>query len=356
MTPVTAAPPLIAPCMKRPGRPVIERFFLRSKPALFRQTRLAMGTEITVSIVLGAHRRTAAQAAMRELHQLLTSFSREAWAWGPGALADFNRRLLRGEQAEIPPALLPLFQRAWALHLSTRGRFEPRMAALVRLWGFDDPARLRTSPPSQAQISQAVQALQLAPPYDGGSHYGPAPDVAWDFGAIGKGYIVDAALQLLKTRGFAHCTINAGGHVAATGARGDRPWRTGIRDHRAPADQPALLASLDVFDESVVTHGDDQRYFEHEGQRYAHLLNPGNGWAVQGLRALTVVHADGALADAAGAALFVAGPGCWPALAAELGLTQVLAVDVHGVVQTTAALASRLRLVEGQQIQVLAQQ
>lgn len=320
-------------------------------PRVYRRRFMAMGTSITVT--LNAGRSSLADIAIGEVRQQLIAFGRDAWAWGPGALADFNRRLSAGERVTIPPPLLPLFRRAWSIHQATQGRFEPRLAALVRLWGFDDPARVRTAPPDAGEIARLLAAIQRAPAYDGGEHYGPAPGLGWDFGAIGKGYIVDLILDRLVGLGFKQVSVDAGGHVGVRGLNGDRPWRIGIRDPRAVDEGALPLVSLNARDEAVVTHADDQRYFEHGGRRYAHLLDANSGWPVHGLQSLTVVHRDGCLADAAGAALFVAGPSGWQALARELGISRVLAVLADGSVQVSHEMEKKLRTRPGLRLQRL---
>jgi len=148
-------------------------------------------------------------------------------------------------------------------------------------------------------------------------------------------------------------TSASGGNVAVRGVRGDRPWRIGIRNPRVTEDSPLLLAALDTHDESVNTHGDDQRFFDYEGRRYSHILDPLTGAPAQGLRSLTVVHKDGTLAEAGGAALFVAGEQGWPALARQLGITQVMVVTDDGRVLATPSLAARLRMQTGVELQVV---
>ncbi|MBA4284609.1 MAG: hypothetical protein C0434_03645 [Xanthomonadaceae bacterium] len=313
-----------------------------ARQTTYRQRFLAMGTEVMVTVAADRRSKAAVERAMNEARHLLIDFGRDAWAWGEGALAQLNRRQAEGHPVVIPRSLHGLFVKAWEIHRSSQGLFEPRLAALVRLWGFDDPARLRSEPPAAAEIAVLRAALAEAPDYDGGLHYGPAAQTGWDFGALGKGYIVDRALEGLCKAGFGDVTIDAGGHVATRGKRDNRPWRTGIRDPFEQAEQAYVLASVQPGEGSVVTHGDDQRGFEFEGLRYSHLLDPASGWPAQGLRALTVVHADGALADAAGAALFVAGPARWPALAQQLGLERVLALNADGSATVTRTLAREL--------------
>ena len=323
-------------------------------PTLVEHYFLAMGTAILVTIDAGQEScRAAAAQAIAEVQKLLFEFGLDGWAWGDGALARFNRDLAAGAGSRIPSLLKPLFARAWDIRQASGGLFEPRIGALVRLWGFDDLKRLRAAPPEPGEIDAALAALRAAPPYEGGGVYGPAPGVAWDLGGIGKGYIVDIALDWLRQRGFGNAIVNAGGNVAVRGSRGDRPWHIGIRDPRTAAELPQLLASLDVCDESIITHGDDQRYFEHQGRRYAHILHPHTGRPARSLRSLTVVHGDGALADGGGAALFIAGLEGWPRLAKQLGIQQVLAVGDDGTVWVSEPLAARMRAAEGLSLKVV---
>ena len=304
---------------------------------------LAMGTRVSVTLACSdGQRPEAAEAALNEIESLISDFGRNAWAWGSGALGAFNRELLAGRVATLPATLQSLFNRAWQLRERCGGLYEPRIGALVRLWGFADVEHPGSAPPAPARIAALLAALRAAPNYDGGATYGPAPDIAWDFGGIGKGHIVDLALARLHAAGFSDAMVDAGGNLAARGRRGERPWHVGIRDPHVPAESQLLLASLDINDETVNTHGDDQRGFDFQGRRYAHILDPRSGEPAQGLRALTVVHADGCRAEAEGAALFVAGAEHWPTLARQLGLDQVLAVASDGRIQATTALAARL--------------
>ena len=311
---------------------------------------LAMGTEISIKLICTARDRNTARAAIDQAVHLLHDFGHDGWAWGSGVVAEINQALAAGEIAKIPITLRPLFKRAWQIRQETDGLYEPRIAQLVRLWGFDDVARLRESPPERNEIDTLLSALKAAPAYDGGDRYGPAPGAGWDFGGIGKGFIIDQVLELLRARGFSDAVVDAGGNLAVRGGHVARPWRVGIRDPRPATAIPRLLVSLDVSDEAVITHGDDQRFFEHAGRRYAHILCPFTGAPVQGLRSITVVHPDATRADAAGAAVFVAGKEGWRKLAKKLALAQVIAIYDEGMVHAPPALARRLQLKGGDKI------
>lgn len=314
---------------------------------------LAMGTRLSITVYRrdpGGPER--ANAAIDDAVHDLQVFGRDWWAWGDGALGTINRDLAAGRQSRIPERMQPLFLRASQISRMTGGLFEPRIGALVRLWGFDDITRLRDRPPPAGDIAAAVAALHSAPPYDGSGDYGPAPGITWDFGAIAKGYCVDQTLERLRKAGFADAVVDAGGNLAVRGRKGGQPWRIAIRHPRAEAGIP-LLATLDAADEAVNTHGDYERHIDFEGRRYGHILDPANGYPADSLVSVTVVDADGTVADGAGAALFVAGAQGWRGLAAHLGLSQVLVVDRDGRISATAALAHRLQPARGIRLEVV---
>ena len=139
------------------GDGVVSHFLARQ--TAYRQRFLAMGTTVSVTVVSNRRSRREVDEVMTRVQQALIAFGREAWAWGPGALSVFNQRLLAGERAEVPASLRDLFDKAWAIHEATAGLFDPRVAALVRLWGFDDPARLRSAPPLAGEIETVMAAL-----------------------------------------------------------------------------------------------------------------------------------------------------------------------------------------------------
>ena len=136
--------------------------------------------------------------------------------------------------------------------------------------------------------------------------------------------------------------MNIGGNVLALGAKGDRPWRIGIQDPR----DAGVLASLPLYDgEAVGTSGDYQRYFEVDGVRYSHLLDPRNGHPARGTRSLTVLVTKrpgaGTLSDAASKPLFIANED-WPRLSARYDIAHVLRVDDQGRVEASSEMHRRL--------------
>ncbi|HUP92781.1 MAG TPA: FAD:protein FMN transferase [Solimonas sp.] len=327
-------PPQVAP-------PVLQREFL------------AMGTLVSLSLHLAdGQDRSAGEAALVKIERELRDFEARWSPGGDGALGRLNSELAAGRAAPIDPVLAPLLVRAFGLREVSAGVFDPRLGALVRLWGFDDESHFLSRPPPTdvvtrlaAQIASAPAQLADCP--DAAPCYGPAPGVQFDLGAIAKGEAAALAIAQLRQEGFPDAIVNLGGNLVASGARGGRPWNIGIR-HPRPEGGIGVLATLHTSGtEAVMTSGDYERYFEFEGRRYHHILDPASGQPAQGLVSATVVHADGALADAASTALLVAGPQGWRETARALGISQALVVDESGRINVTAALAPRLEFAPG---------
>lgn len=330
--------------------------WLKRSPPQVKLSFFAMGTDISVTIALvrQSGSREKALEAIGEIEQRMQAFGRDWWPWSDGgALSRINRSLEQGEVADIPPEMRPLFANAWAVRQATNGIYEPRIAKLVQLWGFHDLAADPQTPPKAKEVTRLRNCIGHAPDYDGGFHYGPAVGIGWDFGGIAKGWIVDEALDLLMSRGFENAIVDAGGNLAVRGLRGGQAWRIGIRAPDSDPAAPELVGTMSAQDESINTHGDDQRFFLHNGRRYSHLLDPSTGEPARGIRSVTVVHRDGYLAEAGGAALYVAGPERWPALAHKLKLTQVLVVRDDASVEVTKALSVRVKLKQSVQVHVV---
>ncbi len=288
----------------------------------------AMGTWVSVSIwVDDPSRRSAAEAAAAAVEQSMHAFDRRWKPDGDGELA----RLNADPQAAIPPAMQALIGRALYWYRLSNGLFDPRLGALISTWGFDQPENYGPEPPSAEALAAAMAAI--APPPERRRASG------WNLGAIAKGWIVDRSIESLREQGFPNALVNAGGNLRVAGRRGDRAWRIAIR-HPRPDERRNWLVVFDAHDEAIITSGDYERYFEFEGVRYHHILDPRSGQPARGLQSITVIADNATDADALSTALFVAGDQ-WPALAARAGLEQVLAVTADGELQALPAAAAR---------------
>ncbi|NND45952.1 MAG: FAD:protein FMN transferase [Xanthomonadales bacterium] len=287
-----------------------------------------------------------AQEAFAEVQRTLQSMHRDWHAWEPGPLTEINHQFAAGRAAAAPEDIIELLQLSQDMETRTGGRFNAAAGGLVSLWGFHTSEFPVTAP---APPESAIETWLASSPsthdikVQGRFLQSANPSTQLDFGGIAKGYAVDRIITLLAERDITQVMVNAGGDLRAVGASPAAPWRVGVR---APG--KGVVAGIEIDDAAAVfTSGVDQRFRERDGQRYPHILDPRSGRPVQGLASVTVVAAQGWLADAAATALMVAGPGEWAELAAGLGLDQVLVIDDAGGYHATPAMAGRLQWADG---------
>ena len=228
----------------------------------------------------------------------------------------------------VSPVFLEVLKEAVRVSELSGGAFDVTAGQLVELWGFGAGGDADPVPGGTAARIPDGEALNRLLATTGFAYLQwrespPAvrrtrPGVQLDFSAIAKGYAVDEVWDLLSEAGLSGYLVEIGGEVRARGMRADgRAWSIGIES----PDRTGVTEAVPLRDAAIATSGDYRNYFEHEGERYAHVLDPRTGWPVShGLTSVTVIASSAATADALATALLVLGP--------EKGLQ--LAVD-HGM-------------------------
>lgn len=263
----------------------------------YKETRFMMGT--LVDVVLYADKEIAPEAAGQAFERVLRV---EAVAH-PSKEGSPLFQIRQGKGAHIEGDLARILETAMDVSRATSGAFDPTLGELVHLWGLgrDDPHL-----PDPGEIEDALDKT--------GYDHVPAgqccPEglaIWFDLGGVAKGYAVDDAVRALKEAGVKAGIVNAGGDLRSFGVRPRRGyWKIGVQD---PDNPQELAGVLEVKEAAVATSGDYQRYFEEDGIRYHHILDPATGYpAHTGLRGTTVIASDCATADALATAVFVMGP------------------------------------------------
>ncbi|MCU0767213.1 MAG: FAD:protein FMN transferase [Gammaproteobacteria bacterium] len=282
------------------------------------------------------------RAAVADLAREFQAEHVEWHAWRPGPLVELNAALARGEAARATPHLVRLIELSQRLSRQSDGLFDPAIGGLVRLWGFhsDDPLTGKAPPSREAIAAWVAQRPSMEDlTIEGDLVRSRNPAVQLDFGAIAKGYAVDLAVARLHAMGIHDAIVNAGGGMTAIGRRENRPWRVGVRHPQGQG----VIAALELADhEAVHTSGNYERYNEHEGIRYGHIIDPRTGYPGHEIVSATVIHPDGAVADAAATALVLAGVKDWERIARQMGVTLAMLVDESGTVHMPPAMAARV--------------
>jgi len=190
----------------------------------------------------------------------------------------------------------------------SNGAYDVTVAPLVNLWGFG-PGGGTSERPDEGAIAAARARVGQAHLNLDRQHSAVMKrvDLSVDFSSLAKGYAVDQLAQWLLDHGITRFMVEVGGELRLAGlsGRGD-PWRIGIEQPQDGA--RALAATLQLTNVGMATSGDYRNYFEVDGRRYSHLIDPRNGHPVaHDLVSVTVVHPDCMLADAWATALTVLG-------------------------------------------------
>lgn len=310
------------------------------EPESYHEQLYVFGTLVDITVYDAPRER--AREAMATIGREFQRMHHDWHAWEPGPLTEINRAIAEGRPARVIPSLIPIIRQSQELSLRSGGLFNPAIGGLLSLWGFQSNEPPSGAPPAREMVEKwvgqdpSMDDVRL----DGDRLISSNPAVQLDFGAFAKGYAVDRAIDILREAGIVNAIVNAGGDLRAIGTHGDRPWRVGIRHPQGAG----VLGSLEVSgDESVFTSGNYERYREHEGVRYTHILDPRTGMPVKGVTSVTVLDDNGAEADAAATALVIAGPEQWHALAQKLGVQGVMLVDENGTVYMDPAMAARVQ-------------
>jgi thiamine biosynthesis lipoprotein len=210
--------------------------------------------------------------------------------------------------AETPAAvdadLFALLVRCRDLQARTAGAFDITSTPLSRCWGF---LRREGRLPSAEAIAAArtlVGMSEVTLDEVSRTVRFPRPGMELNLGSIGKGYALDRMAALLRGRGVGHALLSAGGSSAvAVGGRGEG-WTVDISSRQVASGR---LARLHLRDGALATSGAGEQFFEVDGRRYGHVIDPRTGWPASGVLSVSVVTAEGALSDALSTAFLVGG-------------------------------------------------
>jgi FAD:protein FMN transferase len=204
----------------------------------------------------------------------------------------------------ISKELFDLLTTAKEYSVITDGAFDITYASVGYMYDFRNHVR-----PDEAQIAKALPAINyrhvLLDPKNQTVQFSQ-PGVRIDLGGIAKGYSVDRAINVLKSMGIARAYVGAGGDSRIIGDRFGKPWIVGIRDPRKGPN--SVIARIPLVDAAISTSGDYERFFEENGVRYHHIIDPHTGHSASKVRSATVIGPYATRTDGLSKTAFVLGP------------------------------------------------
>jgi thiamine biosynthesis lipoprotein len=277
----------------------------------------------------------AMEAALDDAEAELRSVEAAMSSWLDASELSALNRAPVGEPVPLSAETLAVLKAAQRLYDTTGGAFDVTCGPLIDLW----------REAADAGELPALDALERARSVSGwagfelreGEAVRTMEGARIDLGGIAKGYAIDEAVETLREAGgVAGGLVDVGGDVRVFGASpGGGAWQVGLR---APEEQPRPWGKIAVSDGAVATSGHYARYFEIDGKRYSHIIDPRTGRpAEEASLTVTVVGPSALRADAWATALAVLGPEGLDELASEPGLE---AFVVHGPAEAPRAIAT----------------
>ena len=261
-----------------------------------------MGTRITVELWSEDHDKAEAaiDAVLDEMRHVDESMS----TYKPTSEVSLVNAKAADGAMPISKELFDLLVTAKEYSVLTDGAFDITYASVGYLYDFRKRIR-----PNDAQISKALPAVNY-------EHVFLDPKkqtvqfsqkgVRIDLGGIAKGYSVDCGIDVLKKLGYTRAYVSAGGDSRIIGDRFGKPWMVGIRDPRK--EEGSVITRIPLTDAAISTSGDYERFFDEDGVRYHHIIDPHTGHSASKVRSATIIGPYATRTDGLSKTAFVLGP------------------------------------------------
>lgn len=264
-----------------------------------------MGTGYQVKVI--AHHDSVPPELADQIDQRLEALNRVFSTYQDDSeLMIFNSSAVN-EALSISPDMLKVMMIAQEVYRLSSGAFDPTVGPLVNLWGF--------GPDNTHDKIPLAEAIHHKRKFVGYNHLTIRPseasavrktDIQLDMSAVAKGYAVDAVAELLTSKGITNYLVEIGGELRASGhKKNGEPWLIAIE---RPLIKGGIQQTISLVDASIATSGDYRNYFEKEGKRYSHTIDPRTGYPIEhSLASVSVVDTSTAKADALATAMMVMG-------------------------------------------------
>jgi FAD:protein FMN transferase len=259
-----------------------------------------MGTRIVVE--LWSDDATAANAAIDAVMAEMVNIDRNMSTYKPDSEVSRVNRDAATAPVVISSELFGLLTTALDFSRITQGAFDITYASVGFMYDFRAHKK-----PTEAEIEAALPAVNyhhVVLDAEKSTVFFTQPGVRIDLGGIGKGYAVDRGIAILQSRGVTHALVTAGGDSRIIGDRFGKPWIVGIRH---PDDKSRVIAKIPLVDTAMSTSGDYERYFDEDGVRYHHIIDPRTGHSASKVRSATILASTATRTDGLSKTAFVLG-------------------------------------------------
>ncbi len=284
-----------------------------------------MGTEVSVYLwhedeAEGLRLAEAVFAEAVRIDELMSTYKESS------RISEVNRDAA-GAAVHAGAELASLIQRALDISVLTRGAFDITYDSVGQHYDFRE--RQRPDEETIAAESELIDYRLVEVDRVASSVRFLKQGVRINLGGIAKGYVVERGVDILRHNGVEHAIVTAGGDSRLLGDRRGRPFMIGIRDPRQDGE---VAIRVPLEEEAISTSGDYERYFEEDGVRYHHIIQPSTGEPAGGVHSATVFGPDAVMTDALSTSVFVMGVDLGLRLIAGLPDYEGIVIDSKGLV------------------------
>jgi thiamine biosynthesis lipoprotein len=265
------------------------------------ESQAIMGTRCAVE--LWSDDKSAGEAAITSVFDDMRRIDRLMSTWKEDTEISRVNREAGKHPVKISPELFKLLQTSVEYSELTHGAFDITYASVGYLYDFKkgvhpDPKAIAAALPGINWRHMVLDPKQT-------SVYFTRPGMRIDLGGIAKGYSVDRGIEILQKHGITRAMVNAGGDTRIIGDRFGRPWVVGIRD---PDHENKMFLRMPLSDTAFSTSGDYERYFDEDGKRFHHIIDPKTGDSARKCRSVTIISGTATRTDALTKSVFIMGP------------------------------------------------
>ena len=306
---------------------------------MVKRAQMHMGTLVTITSVARseAAAQAAATAGFSEIHRLEQLLS----TWIPTSELSRVNTSAGVKPVHVSPETLTVVQRAIQVAEMTDGGFNIAIGPAVDAWSVIEGRRIPTESELEA-LRPLVDLMSVHVDVQEQTIYLGKAGMRIDVGGIGKGYAADQAVDALRSAGAIAGVVALSGDIKTFGrSPGGKMFHVGIQH---PRKDGSVLAWIDLQDEAISTAGDYERFFEREGVRYHHILDPRTLQPARSCQSVTVIAREGVWADGLDTGIFVMGPERGMELVEQLPDVEAIIVDAEGRLLVSSGLKQRIRL------------
>ena len=307
--------------------------------AVVTRAQMQMGTLVKITAVarsesIAQASATAGFAEIRRLEELLST-------WIPTSELSRVNASAGVMPVHVSPETLTVVQRAMQAAEMTGGGFNIAIGPAVDAWRVTEGQRI----PTESELESLRPLVDLQAVHvdvQERTIFLEKAGMRIDVGGIGKGYAADQAVDALRRAGAVAGVVALSGDIKTFGRLpGGKMFPVGIQH---PREDGAVLAWIDLKDEAISTAGDYERFFERDGVRYHHILDPRTLQPARSCQSVTVIAREGVWADGLDTGIFVMGPEKGMELVEQLPDVEAIIVDAEGRLLVSSGLKQRIRL------------